>query len=111
MRPYLPLGVHGVLCRSHLAPVSTRLGHAEPVGLVVFGVLLLLYRAGSEVAYQTRPSLHRPSTRWFNHAGLGLFGLAMILAGAGASVAAGAMVLAAGLTGVFAIIRAAATRS
>jgi tetrahydromethanopterin S-methyltransferase subunit C len=79
------------------------------VGLVVTGALLFLYRAGWKVVYRTRPALHRTSTRWYNHAGLGLFGLAMILAGLGASTAAGAMVVAAGLTGLLAIIRAVAT--
>ena len=81
------------------------------MGLVVTGALLLLYRAGWEVVYRMRPALQRTSTRWYNHAGLGLLGLAMILAGLGASAAAGATVVAAVLIGVLAVIRAVATRS
>jgi hypothetical protein len=77
----------------------------------VTGALLVLYRACWEAVYRTRPTLQRTSTRWYSHAGVGLFGLAMILAGLGASAAAGAMAVAAGITGLLAIIRAAATRS
>jgi hypothetical protein len=81
------------------------------VGLVAAGALLLLYMAGWEVAYRTRPTLQRTSARWYNHLGLGLFGVAMILAGVGASPAAGAMVIAAAITGLVAIVRAVATGS
>jgi hypothetical protein len=77
----------------------------------VTGALLVPYRACWEVVYWMRPTLHRTSTRWYGHAGVGLFGLAMILAGLGASAAAGAMAVAAGFTGLFAIIRATAPRS
>ena len=96
--------------RSLARPIIT--GQSGRVGLVVAGALLLLYRAGWEVAYRTRPTLHLASTRWYNHhTGLGLLGLAMILAGMGASVEARAMVVAAGLTGLLAVIRAVAARS
>lgn len=74
------------------------------VANVVVGLILLVYRAAWEWWYRTKGNRRSSVSRWSNHAVTGLIALALISAGLGFGILAGAFALAVGVLGLALIV-------
>ena len=67
---------------------------------LLVGVILLLYRASWEWWYRKHQDGRASTSRWANHAVIGLIALALIFSGLGLDLVAGLLAIAVGVLGV-----------